>query len=709
MRKVLAAAGVLAGLALWPASAGASGGYGCAGSWTLEAGDHGCDSTVVISPGNDTRVNMLLLLRELNGAETTPEDHSMEEWQYQEYGYSFFDWQLLTNTLYPVEDTGDYPRFNGTRCQSVEQGGEQFMAAVARNRAIGAADRERLAEGRAALFEFCDSISGWSSRNTPAEFDSLDMPRNYSSREARDFGTYIMGAAAFYSGEWRGAKARFASLRGARDEWVREAARYMEARTALAEANDSGLGEWGYFDADDVDSGKADEASQALAAYLEAYPSGRFSSSARGLQRRARWIAGDASQQGESYARLLAGVDPDSREAVQLIDEVEHKFFFKDGAAEAMRGPVLLATRDLMRMRDDGDPEFNYERHNEPLLTAAALASHEAVFADHPELYSFLQANHAYYIDHDYRRVLQLLPDDARRDEYSPLQFSRQVLRGMALAQLEDRNEVGFWRELIEGTDRLYQRPTVELALALAWERAGQVDRALGPDSPIEDARVRELLIEYSAGPEVLRSLASGAGRTQEERDRAAYVLLYRELTHGDYASALRDLSVARADAPTTNYNEETYAPQIAVGAFTSGNFSGAYTCPTLRETVQRLSRNARDVQGRLCLGEFYRLNGFDQSYLDWPRQEGALGSYASYPGEAIPRSQFYSDIISERGVSREDRAYALYRAIRCYAPSGYSSCGGEQVPEEQRAAWFRRLKGEFGDTRWGQEAEYYW
>ncbi|MEL1249620.1 hypothetical protein [Aurantiacibacter gilvus] len=708
MRKVLAAAGVLAGLALWPAAAGASGGYGCVGSWTLEAGDYGCDSTVVISPGNDTRVNMLLLLRELNGAGTTPRDHSMEQWEYDEYGHSFFDWQQLTDTLYPVDDQTEYSSMNGTRCQSVEQGGEQFMAAVARNRAIGAADRDRLAEGRAALLDFCVSISGWSTRNMPAEFDSAALSRSYSSREARDFGTYISGAAAFYAGEWRGAKARFASLRGARDEWVREAARYMEARTALAEANDSGLNEWGFYDADEADQQKAREAGEALAAYLEAYPSGRFSTSARGLQRRARWIAGESVQQGANYARLLASVDAGSRAAVDLIDEVEGKFFFVDGAEEGMRGPLLLAVHNLMRMRSTPGQEWD-NRHDQPLLTTAQLASHEAVFTDHPELFTYLQANRAYYIDHDYRRVLQLLPDDARHSSYSPLQFSRQMLRGMALAQLGDRNEVGFWRELIEGTDRLYQRPTVELGLALAWERAGQVDRALGPDSPIEDARVREILIEYSTGPEVLRSLASGAGRTQDERDRAAYVLLYRELTRGEYAAALRDLSLARAGAPTTNSDEDTYEPQIPAGVFASGNFTGAYACPSLRETLQRLSGNARDVQGRLCLGDFYRLNGFDQHYLDYDRDEGTLGSHASYPGEATPRSRFYSDIIAQRGVSREDRAYALYRAIHCYAPSGYSSCGGEQVAEEQRAAWFRRLKNEFGDTRWGEEAEYYW
>jgi len=147
----------------------------------------------------------------------------------------------------------------------------------------------------------------------------------------------------------------------------------------------------------------------------------------------------------------------------------------------------------------------------------------------------------------------------------------------------------------------------------------------------------------------------------------------------------------------------------VPAGVYVRGTFADGYACPALRETIAQLARNADHVKGRLCLGDFYRINGFDQSYLDLGVEKGALGSFAEYPGEPIPRSKLYSDIIAEPGVAPNDRAYALYRAIRCYAPVGYSSCGGEEVPEEQRRAWFQRLKGEFAQTRWGQEAEYYW
>ena len=47
------------------------------------------------------------------------------------------------------------------------------------------------------------------------------------------------------------------------------------------------------------------------------------------------------------------------------------------------------------------------------------------------------------------------------------------------------------------------------------------------------------------------------------------------------------------------------------------------------------------------------------------------------------------------------DKAYALYRAINCYAPSGNNSCGGSDVDKSVRKAWFQRLKGDYAKSSW--------
>jgi len=124
---------------------------------------------------------------------------------------------------------------------------------------------------------------------------------------------------------------------------------------------------------------------------------------------------------------------------------------------------------------------------------------------------------------------------------------------------------------------------------------------------------------------------------------------------------------------------------------------------------VKRLAATAGDVKGMLCLGDYYRINGLDWKYFQGP-PEGTLGSHTSlFPGEAIPRSSFYDRVIADPRAARGDKAYALYRAIRCYEPTGTSSCGGAEVPQSRRQGWFRRLKREFADTNWARDLEYYW
>jgi len=601
--------------------------------------------------------------------------------------------------------------FDGTRCQSVRSGGEEFLEAVDRNRRIGAGDRSALAQGREALLALCQSTSGYG--NDEAEDQVPELPHSFASPEGREFGAYLAGAAAFYRGDWRAALERFVALRTAKDEWVKETALYMTARSELGAAAEAAVDEWGYFDNAKSDREGAARAARALEAYLRAYPNGRYSESAAGLTRRAGWLQGETAQRGTAYARLLAAADPTDLDAAALIEEIDNKFLFAEGADKAMEGPWLLAAHDFLRMRGNPDQDEYYGaygRHDLPQLTAAELAAQEAVFARQPELFQFLKANLAFYVDKDYRAVLQLLPDDARKPAYTPLQFSRQVLRGQALAALKDRNEAGFWQELMGGAKGLYQRPTVELGLALDWERKGEVAKVFAPGSPIEEPLIRAILLEHAAGPEVLRSAAAASGSPERERDTAAFVLLYKQLSRGAYGAAVRDFALVRRDAPIEGWlgNLEGFE-EVPVGLFTRGAFEDGYDCPELKQTVAALASNPRDVKGRLCLGDFYRLNGFDDLDLDGSREEGELGSFQAYPGEPVPRARFYADILREPDVSHADRAYALYRAVYCYAPAGYNSCGGEDASEEQRRAWFRRLKREFADTRWGQEIEYYW
>ena len=188
------------------------------------------------------------------------------------------------------------------------------------------------------------------------------------------------------------------------------------------------------------------------------------------------------------------------------------------------------------------------------------------------------------------------------------------------------------------------------------------------------------------------------------------FVSLYRQLTYGQYAGFLEDLPLVMedslSDAELWGMYEGGDAP---TGLFTAGEVSDGYPCPELEVTVRQLARDPRNAKARLCLGDFYRLNGFDNFYLDYATPEGELGSTHGFRGERNHRHGFYTDIIAQRNAPRAEKAYALYRAIRCYAPANTNTCGGEGVPENVRAAWFRQLKNDYANTRWARDLEYYW
>ena len=55
------------------------------------------------------------------------------------------------------------------------------------------------------------------------------------------------------------------------------------------------------------------------------------------------------------------------------------------------------------------------------------------------------------------------------------------------------------------------------------------------------------------------------------------------------------------------------------------------------------------------------------------------------------------------------DKAYALYRAVMCYAPSGYNDCGGAGYSPAQRRGFFQQLKRSYPQSPWAQKLKAYW
>ena len=136
---------------------------------------------------------------------------------------------------------------------------------------------------------------------------------------------------------------------------------------------------------------------------------------------------------------------------------------------------------------------------------------------------------------------------------------------------------------------------------------------------------------------------------------------------------------------------------------------------------MQRLSQHPQDRLQKLCLTEFMYdtnlagyLEDFDQTYhssadSDSGYRYAYLGDIPSrFDGQALNRLDMYRAIFTN---SRDDElsAYALHRAIGCFASSGNNQCGGEPVDLSVRKAWFQRLKSDFSRTTWAKNQKYYW
>lgn len=675
--------------------------------WRLAAPAYHDVGRPMIAPGNDTRINLVWLMRSLHPTADAGAAYPKRDWDTEQLGHSFLTWSSLRDSFWPQ------PRAAETGTPACSPPTEDFSAALAANQAVPAADRAALLALRAKVG--CGSVD-W---GTPI-----------TSAPAQPYLAYLKAASAFYDGDWQSARDGFASLNRARDPWLAEIAAYMPIRIALRQAVAGAFDKWGDFaGTDHIDRAQVAAAQAAIAAYLKAWPHGRYAASAQGLIRRVLWLQGDTAALARSYEHLLATTAPESPASADLAEEIDRKLLDDTKANAVIRQagdmPLLLAVSDLRQMRveaGDGDTP-------KPMpLTAGDLSAQKAVFARQADLFAFLQATHAFYTGAPPGGILTALPAAPPAPDATPLTFSQHMLRGMALAAAHDPGEASFWTGLIATARPLYQRPFAELGLAVHWQQQGRLDAIFAPGSPVEDQMTREILLQTIASPSILRADAANATRPAHERDIARFILLYKGLSRGAYADFGRDLAAVPIEAePGALYDFAGDNP-VAVGLFTHGKWSDGFPCPPLAQTAAKLAHAPQDRSARLCLGDFWRLNGFDNfaplnaANMAWNEHIGAetLGNMPDqFPGTPLRRDQIYAAILADPKASPQERAYALYRAVMCYAPSGYNGCAGvflsadaqnkASVPKAQRQAWFLELKQKYPDTLWAKTLRYYW
>jgi hypothetical protein len=695
---IAAAALFVGGIAAW----------GCADPsvapvWELAKDAPSGGDSVMLTPGNDTRTNLLLLLADRRGT-AVRDPRAVQKGP----PLALFPWATMAAAARAPDAEDEGSGFEPSRCQSNPDGTAAFVAALRTNRNVTSAEKQSLEAARTSFVPNC----------------TADAPQHVAvaaaSPAGRAFATYLAAAADFYGERFEAARDGFKALAGAPDPWLRETSAYMVARTELNRAQLSTFDEYGSL----AEPAKRDRAAIAAAgaafqAYLKAYPKGLYAQSARGLTRRVAWLAGDDRALAAAFEGQLAGSGPfaGARDAVALTEEIDLALL-TTGGGPAARDPILVAVADLQHMRcidDWGTPEKECGER----ISREELERQAPLFAGDKPLFDYLRAAHAFFVRRAPKDVLALIPDAAHQQRFTYLAFSRQALRGAALDAVGDRNARAFWLSLWPGAVAPYQREALELALALHDERSGHVERVFEAGSKVRHPVIRQLLLEQVAGPDLLRRQAKDGSVPKQERDVAAYMLLARELNRGFYRDFLADLPLLPPAPPEMGYYggagayDALYVTELEpppLARFQADVAVGETGCPPLRTTVAQLAATPQAVGPRLCLAEYFRVQGFDGFDTEDAEARSGLGSSRPlFPGSPYQRLEVYKAIIADPAAQPDQKALALNRAIRCYAPTGSNSCGGTEVPLETRRAWFQRLKRDYPKSRWAQTLKLYW
>ena len=480
----------------------------------------------------------------------------------------------------------------------------------------------------------------------------------------------------------------------------------MLGRVALNQAQAGAFDEYGRLKIDAIDLKALAAARAAFDGYLRDYPQGAYSTSARGLLRRIDWLGGRPAELARDVVLAFNVAYPKGRNVTttDLVQEADSKLLSQgDTNASAIGDPLLLAAFDLQHMRAadaKSDPKF---------LSSAALNAQQPVFNGREALFDYLRATHAVYVDEAPKAALALSPNATPASTMTYLEFSRQVLRAMALERTGDQAKAhALWLALMPVARPPLQQTVLELGLAMNEERAGSVDQVFAAGSPITDPDLRELLLSYDAGPGLLRREAQASSVPRHEQRVALYALLYKELTRSRYQGFLVDVLMLPAAEPARNGRP---APDPNFAPFRwDGQTAEGYSCPSLRAVAQALAHDATRAEDRACLDEFVRVGQLDNSALDIPRPADELGGAPSqFPGGPYSRLESYKALLSDPKTPTAVRSYVLYRAVQCYAPSGDDHCGGKSVPKAQRHAWFQTLKTDDPSSTWAHRLRYYW
>jgi TolA-binding protein len=517
-----------------------------------------------------------------------------------------------------------------------------------------------------------------------------------NSPAAKELASYVRGAASFYNEDFKNAETEFKALLNSTQPWLKETATYLLGRIFLNDYNGS-------------------QAEAQFKNYLAQYPKGLYSESAQGLFRRVYWLDSNIAALSKSFMETVndAKQHPLSNEEVLgLANEIDAYLFFPmtDNpkissilAKPTWDAPLLSAVAVLTQMRNGATNK----------TAISTLPEKQAVFAQAglSDVYDYLLRAEEFFTQHDYAAVIQHTPSavNAPLSNVAFSSFSLRALSHEALKQWEAGEKI--WLSLLEHSQHPIHQRQLQLALALNYEKSGRLARVFAENSRVTDKRLQRLLIERSTPPDLLEKVLNQAHTAPEIKAMALKTLLLKNLIHTHYSDFLR----VYQKYPSKNYPELKELQHFQW----AGQGEPEYVCPTLLNSVHTLSRKSDDALALNCVSEFLRLFFYYDYYTPFTyyKNTARANSHNYYLGErpdlfkdkAYNCLDFYLAVINNPKAEAIAKAFALSRALNCFATSGNNHCGTQPVEKSQRVAWFKLLKSTYKSSVWAEQQKYYW
>ena len=657
---------------------------------------NGCSNLPVLYPANDSQTNMTLLLSDLELATIKPMTADANLWD-AVYGTVPFDAANLSSlTQNKLPNQRKRLERNDTvfdeRCTSFDSGNQTFNTQVQNNKAIPNLEKQILISERKKMNQCGDKI------------ELIAINPNWSIT-TRQYASYLNASILFYNSNYSAATKIYTVLTTVEDTWLKETSQYMLIRTSLNSAYATGVDKYGDVYLDNINQNLLKQFLDNINTYLKAYPNGQYIASARGFMRRGFWLSKRQDLLVNEIVWQLK--NPTSKfynlEMSELPAEIDRRVF--DSSAfnlSNLKDPFFLAVYDLMHMR-----ESNSENYHS--ISWAQLNAQKDFFRTQPELFQYLQAAHLFFVQNKAQEAQNYLAKaNAKNGSY--LQLSQTFLRGQILEKIgQPQNAEEYWHQELTQAKDSYQRSLFETALSNHLAIKQDYSAFIGKKAQITQPNLQRNFITQIANTNSLQKIIQSDQSNINQKQAAIYTLLSKSLVHQQFELFKQSYAFMPKNAMQyQGYNSDNEQlknkPDFSNFIWNGAHITPQLKCSNLETLVNQLAQTPKDSLLNVCLGEYFRSEqGYSLQQLSYNEKQTS-----NFSGKIFARGQIYQDLI--KSSSKSDlQAYALYRAIQCYAPSGINDCGGNDANKSVRKQWFDKIKTDYPNTSWAKSLKYYW